>query len=176
MSREARGRSGTSGTTGPFRGFLVLYSSWKTVLTNAVFFAVYYAAFYEVIVRSNSGFFLLAVPYYLFALLVLASSVLATVALRYVVLYRRKRMLEGLAQSPIGLAAGALVASCACALPLVAPVLYFLGLNSLEVSGLISFLAAYQGSIIATIVVLDALAVYYYLRLISRSVLALGRA
>ena len=166
-------RGQVSHRRGTLGGLITLYSSWKTLVTNAVFFGVYYAAFYEVIVRSNSGFFLLTVPYYLFVLLVLASSVLATVALRYVLLYRRKRILEGLAQSPVGLAVGAFVASCACALPLVAPLLYFLGLNSLEVSGVISFLAAYQGRIIAAIVVLDVLAVYYYLRLISRAGIAL---
>lgn len=174
MSRK-RAATARPPHVGAARGFLVLYASWKTLVTNAIFFVVYYAAFYEAIVRSNSGFFVLAVPYYLFVLLILASSVLATVALRYAVLYRRRRMLEGLAQSPISLGLGAIVASCACALPLVAPVLYFLGLNALEVSGVISFLAAYQGTIIAGIVLLDLLAVYYYLWLISRSGLSLGR-
>ena len=156
------------GSLRTLRGFLSLYSSWKTPATNVVFFVVYYVAFYEVVVRSNSGFFILTVPYYLFFFLVLASSVLATVALRYVLIYRRRRVLEGLAQSPVGLAVGALVASCACALPLLAPALYFIGLNALEVSGVISFLAAYQGTIMAVIVLVDVVAIYYYLWLMSR--------
>jgi hypothetical protein len=65
-------------------------------------------------------------------------------------------------------ALGAFVAGCSCNLPLLAPIMYFIGLNSLEVSGVISFLAAYQQTIIDIIVVIDALSIYYYLRLIAR--------
>ncbi len=155
--------------TGVLRSFLSLYSSWKTLLTNAALFAVYYAAFYESIVRSNAGYFLLAIPYYLFLLLILASSVLATVAASYLRASRRARSLTGVAQSPVSVALGAVVASCACSLPLVGPVLYFVGLNAVEVSGVESFLASYQEAIIWAIVVLDACGILYYLRLVSRS-------
>jgi len=69
-------------------------------------------------------------------------------------------------------AVGAIVASCACSIPLIGPVLYFIGLNAIEVSGVISFLASYQEIIIEAIVVLDAVGIIYYLRLMSRSGLA----
>jgi len=151
-----------------------LYSSWKTLLTNAAFFAAYYLLFYELIVRSNAGFFLLTIPYTLLVLIVLASSMQATVAVFYLRLALRRRSFTGVAQSPIGVALGAFVASCSCNLPLIGPLLYFIGLNSLEVSGVLSFLAAYQQAIVEAIVVVDALSIFYYLRQISRS--GFGRA
>jgi hypothetical protein len=163
---EARGRGSEAGV---LRSLAALYSSRATLPVNAALFAAYYLLFYETIVRSNGGFFLLAVPYPLFLSLVLASSVLATVALSYLRTSRRVRDLTGVAQSPISLAAGALVASCACSIPLLAPLLYLIGLNAIEVSGVVSFLAAYQSTITGAIVVLDVASVFYYLRLISRA-------
>jgi hypothetical protein len=154
---------------GVLRTFVTLYTSWTTLLTNAVFFGAYYLLFYEMIINSNSGFFLLSIPFSLLVLFVLASSALATVAVSYLRLTLRRRTLPGIAQSPIGVALGAFVASCSCNLPLLVPVMYFLGLNAVEVSGVISFLAAYQQTIVEAIVLIDALSIYYYLRLISRS-------
>lgn len=138
-------------------------------MTNAVLFVAYYLLFYEMIVHANSGFFLLTIPYALLVLFVLASSALATVAIAYIRISIRHRGLTGAAGSPIGVAVGAFVASCSCNLPLLAPVLYFVGLNSLEVSGVISFLAAYQQAIVEAIVLVDVASIYYYLRQISRA-------
>jgi hypothetical protein len=159
---------------GVLRTFVALYSSWKTLLTNVIFFVAYYILFYEMITHSNAGFFLLTIPFSLLLLFVLASSALATVAVSYLRLSLRRRSLPGVAQSPIGVAVGAFVAGCSCNLPLIAPVMYFIGLNSLEVSGVISFLAAYQQTIVEAIVVIDVLSIFYYLRQISRA--GFGRA
>jgi hypothetical protein len=172
-SSLARKRGGANGL-GLLRAFVSLYSSWKMFLTNAVFFAAYYLLFYELIVRSNAGFFLLTIPYSLLVVLVLASSMQATVAASYLRLALQRRSLAGVAQSPIGVALGAFVATCSCNLPILGPLLYFIGLNSLEVSGILSFLAAYQQAIVEAIVVVDVLSIVYYLRQISRS--GLGRA
>ena len=76
----------------------------------------------------------------------------ATVAVSYLRLALRRRSLPGVAQSPIGVALGAFVATCSCNLPFIGPLLYFIGLNSLEVSGVLSFLAAYQQAIVEAIV------------------------
>ena len=159
---------------GSLRTLARLYSSWKTLLMNAVFFGAYYLLFYEAIVRSNAGYFLLTIPLSLLVLIVLASSIQATVAVSYLRLALRRRSVSGVAQSPIGVALGAFVATCSCNLPLIGPVLYFIGLNSLEVSGVLSFLAAYQQAIVEAIVVIDALSIFYYLRQISRA--GFGRA
>ena len=168
MSRNlSQGRG--SQEPGFLRVFVSLYSSWKTILANAVFFAAYYLLFYELIVRSNAGYFLLTIPYSLLVLIVLASSMQATVAVFYLRLALRRRSLAGVAQSPVGVALGAFVATCSCNLPLIGPLLYFIGLNSLEVSGVLSFLAAYQQAIVEAIVAVDVLSIVYYLRQISRS-------
>ncbi len=154
---------------GVLRTFAQLYSSWKTLVMNAAFFAAYYVFFYALILSSNSGFFLLAIPLWLLVLFVLASSALATVAVSYLRISFKRRTLTGVIESPVGLAVGALVATCSCNLPLIAPVLYFVGLNSLEVSGAISFLAAYQQTVVEAIVAINLVSIYYYLRQISRA-------
>jgi hypothetical protein len=136
---------------------------------NGVFFVAYYLLFYELILSSNSGYFLLAIPFPLLIAFVLASSALATVAVSYLRISLRRRVLPGVVESPVGLALGALVATCSCNLPLLAPAMYFIGLNSLEVSGVISFLAAYQETIVGAIVIINVLSIYYYLKQISRS-------
>jgi hypothetical protein len=161
--------NGRANQAGVLRSLVVLYSSWTTLLTNGVFFVVYYAIFYLFITDSNFGYFLLTIPFYLLVLLVLASSSLATVAVSYLRLSRRKSTLPGIVQSPIGIGLGALVASCACSLPLLGPALLFIGLNAVEVSGVISFFASYQETILQAIIILDLVSIYYYLRLISRS-------
>ncbi len=152
----------TQGTdeAGVLRTLVSLYSSWKTLVTNSIFFAAYYLLFYELIVRSNSGYFLLSIPFYLLVLFVLASSALATVAVAYLLISLRRRSLPGIAQSPIGVAIGTFVVRCSCNLPLLAHMMYFIGLNSLEVSGVVSFLAAYPAAIVGAIVVVDALSIY----------------
>lgn len=154
---------------GVLHNLVVLYSSWTTVLTNGLFFAGYYALFYAVIVYSNSGYFLLSISSYLLVLLVLTSSCSATIAVSYLRITRRRNSIPGVAESPVGVALGALVASCACTLPVLAPVLYFIGLNAVEVSGVISFLASYQSVIFEAIIATNLVSIYYYLRLISRS-------
>jgi hypothetical protein len=158
---------------GIIRSLVALYSSWTTLLTNALLFAAYYVVFYEVIVYSNSGYFILAVPSYLLALLVFSSSFSATVAISYLKISRRRRSIPGVMESPVGVAVGAFVASCSCTIPLIAPALYFVGLNALEVSGVISFLASFQTAIFEAIIAFNLLSIYYYLRLVSRS--GLGR-
>jgi hypothetical protein len=165
---RAKARRGTA-EAGVLRTLVSLYSSWTTLLMNAVFFAAYYLLFYELILRSNSGYFLLAIPLSLLVAFVLASSALATVAVSYLRISLRRRVLPGVVESPVGLALGAIVATCSCNLPLLAPAMYFIGLNSLEVSGVISFLAAYQQAIVWAIVAINVLSIYYYLRQISRS-------
>jgi hypothetical protein len=166
QSVKARMRANEAGI---LRSLVALYSSWTTLLTNGLLFVAYYALFYEVIVYSNSGYFLLTIPSYLLVLLVLTSSCSATIAVSYLRVSRRRRSIPGVVESPVGVALGALVASCSCSLPLLAPTLYFIGLNAIEVSGVISFLASYQAAIFEAIIAFNLLSIYYYLRLFSRS-------
>lgn len=153
---------------GVIRALVSLYSSWKTLLINAVLFVGYYLLFYGLVVRSNSGFFLLTIPISLLVVFVLSSSALATVAVSYLRISLKRRAVSGVVESPVGIAVGAIVATCSCNLPLLAPAMYFIGLNSIEVSGVISFLAAYQEEIVGAIVAINVGSIYYYLRQISR--------
>jgi hypothetical protein len=168
---ESRTTKSNHGKRGPglLRTLVSLYSSPSTLAINVFFFVGYYVLFYEVIVRSNSGLFILTIPFPLLVAFVLASSLLATVAVEYLRISLRRRGVPGVAGSPLSVAVGAFVASCSCNLPLLAPLLYFIGLNSLEVSGVISFLAAYQQTIVEALILLDIASLYYYLKQISRA-------
>jgi hypothetical protein len=156
-------------SVGILQSLVFLYSSWTTLLTNVVLFVGYYLFFYEVMSYSNLGLFLITIPYYLLVVLVFVSSCSATVALSFLRISRRRKSIAGMAESSIGVAVGAFVASCSCSLPLLAPVLYFIGLNAIEVSGVISFLASYQTDILGVIILINTVAIYYYLRLVSQS-------
>jgi len=152
----------------PLRSLVLLYSSVATIALNLAFAAVYYGLFYLVIQYSNFGNFLLTIPISLLLLFVASSSILATVAVRFVMLSARRRLLA-LAPGPVAFAVGSVVASCACNIPLLAPLLYFVGLNALAVSSVLAFLAQYQVYVMAAIVLVNALSTYYYLRLIARA-------
>ena len=145
-----------------------LYSSSRTIVINSLFLVVYSLFFYLVIRYSNFGYFLLTIPLALLLLFVASSSVLATVAVRFIWLSAARRRFLALAPSPTALVVGSVVASCACNIPVLGPVLYFLGLNALAVSSVISFIAQYQVYIVSAIVLVNAASTYYYLRLISR--------
>lgn len=152
-----------------WHGLVSLYSSLFTLFLNAVLFLAYYYLFTVVIEYSNFGIFLVTVPVYLVFLLVLTSSMLATAASVYLRRsLRLRRVAIGLSQSPIAFVVGTVVASCACNVPILAPVLYLIGLNALEVSSAIAFLARFQEPIIGIIVLLNVCCIYYYLGLLSR--------
>jgi len=148
---------------------VAVYSSVPTIILNLSLLAVYYSIFYLLIRYSNFGYFLLTIPLSLLLLFVASSSVLTTVAVRFFLLSAKRRRLLALAPSPIAFIVGSVVASCACNIPLLAPVLYLLGLNALAVSGVLSFLAQFQVYIISSLVIVNAASTYYYLRLISRA-------
>ena len=65
----------------------------------------------------------------------------------------------------VTVAVGTMVVSCACEAPILAPLLYFLGMNSLGVSAVISSLAKYQGPLVLVMTGLNAISSLYYLRL-----------
>ena len=65
--------------------------------------------------------------------------------------------------------AGTAVVSCACSAPLLAPLFYFVGMNSLGVSSVISSLAQLQEPLVLGMIALNALSVLYYLKLIGAS-------
>jgi len=147
--------------------FARLYSSPGTLAMGVALFGFYWVLFYELIKYAGEGFFLVAVPLPLLVLFVLSSSVLATVSIAYLrSSTRRRRGAVGVAQSPLTLAAGTAVVTCACNIPLLGPLLYAIGMNSLSVSAVISSLAQYQEPLVLAMIGLNALSACYYLRLI----------
>ena len=152
------------------RTFARLFSSPRTLALSAVLFVCYWVLFYELIRYAGQGYFLVAVPLYLLVLFVLSSSILATVGIEYLrAATRRRRGAVGFAQSPLTVLAGTAVVSCACNIPLLAPLLYFVGMNSLGVSAVISSLAQLQVPLVVAMTGLNALSVLYYLKLMGAS-------
>jgi hypothetical protein len=149
------------------RTFYRLFTSPSTVALCASLFAAYWLAFFELIKYAGRGYFLVSVPVLVLVLFVLSSSALSTVTLSYLrTARRRRRGVVGAAQSPLTVAVGTAVVSCACELPFVAPLLYFLGMNSLGVSAVVSSLAQLQEPLVLAMTGLNAVSVLYYLKLI----------
>jgi hypothetical protein len=159
------------------RTFARLFSSPGTLATCAVLFGFYWVVFYELVRYAGQGYFLVAAPLSLLVLFVLSSSVLATISIAYLRLAaRRRRGAVGVAQSPLMVAAGTAVVTCACNLPLLAPLLYSIGMNSLSVSAVISSFARFQEPLVLAMTGLNALSACYYLKLLGAVQRGAGRA
>lgn len=149
------------------RTFARLFSSPGTIAIAVVISVGYWIVFYELIRYAGQGYFLVSVPLPLLVIFVLSSSVLATISIAYIRLAARKsRGAVGVAQSPLMVAAGTAVVTCACNIPLLGPLLYSVGLNSLAVSTVLSSLARFQEPLVLAMMVLNALSACYYLKLI----------
>jgi len=149
------------------RTFARLFSSPRTLATCAVLSGFYWVVFYELVRYAGEGYFLVAAPLPLLVIFVLSSSVLATISIAYLRLAaRRRRGAIGVAQSPLMVAAGTVVVSCACNVPLLAPLLYSIGMNSLSVSAVISSLARFQEPLVLAMTGLNAVSACYYLNLL----------
>jgi len=147
--------------------FARVFSSPWTLATEAVVFAIYWFVFYDLVRYASSGFFLVEVPVWLLVVFVFSSSVLATLAITYLrAATRKRRSALGMAQSPIMVAAGTAVVTCACNIPLLGPFLYFIGMNSVGVSVVISEVARIQEPLVTAMIAVNALTAVYYLRLI----------
>lgn len=152
-----------------FRALRDVYSSKVNILVNLIALLVYYAIFYLGIKLSNSGIFLVTIPGYLLYSFLITSSILFTVGFHYFRTSMRKRqiMMAG-TTSALGVMVGTIVASCTCSVPLVAPLLYFLGVNAVGVGFVISTIADFQTQLIIGIILADVFLIYLYLRQLSR--------
>ena len=147
--------------------FVRLFTTPAILGLSVALFAFYWAVFFELIKYAGKGFFLVTVPLEMLVLFVVSSAVLSTVSIAYLRSARRTRKgVIGAAQSPLSVALGTVVVSCACELPFVAPLLYFLGMNSLGVSAVISSIAQVQEPMVLAMTALNAVSSLYYLRLI----------
>lgn len=156
--------------------FVRLFSKPPILGLSAVLFALYWAVFFELIKYAGKGYFLVTVPLQLLVLFVVSSAILSTLSIAYLrTAARKSKGVVAAAQSPLTVAVGTVVVSCACELPFVAPLLYFLGMNSLGVSAVISSLAQVQEPLVIAMTALNAVSSLYYLGLIGAATVHLPR-
>ncbi len=149
------------------------FSPKLVLLATGVSFSGYSALFYYSIERMNLGLYSSTLPFPLVVLLILSSSVEAALSVNLIVSAIRTYLIAaGLSGSAVTFAAGLTVASCACNVPLLASLLYFLGANTLQVSAVLVFLADYQLPIALALVLANGLLSYLTFR---RLVLLGGR-
>ena len=159
---------GTSG--GIAQEFVRTFSAPINVGLCVALFAAYWLVFFELIKYAGRGFFLVTVPLPLLIAFIISSALLSTLSVAYLrSAYRKRRGVIAAAQSPIAVAVGTVVVSCACEIPFLAPLLYFLGMGSLGVSAVVSYLAQVQEPLIVVLTVLNVVSAVYYLRLIGAS-------
>jgi hypothetical protein len=139
--------------------------NWKYLVLNLVTFSAYYLGFRYLISSSDYGFVLITVPMYLVYLLIGSASVLFTLSVYSLFMglprSNRKSAPSGFF-SAFSVFLGGLSAGCACQAPILYGFLYFLGLNSLEASGLVSIFADHETGILESIIALNALLILFF--------------
>ncbi|MGC8586671.1 MAG: hypothetical protein ACP5K9_00030 [Candidatus Micrarchaeia archaeon] len=139
-----------------------IYSSYFYWAATAIAAIAYY--FFYMFVISTEHILFVQAPMLMVYLLIISSSVLLAVAIysiRQLVHVSRSVATGG--WSVFASAAGTALISCGCESPIIAPMLYLLGLNALEVSSMLSYIAAYQAYLLAALFVLNLAILYYSL-------------
>ena len=148
------------------RGSLLVsvFSSWIYPVIALAGAIAYFALFAYMIKLSNYGIFIVTVPIYLVYAMVLTAGILLALGVYSVrmALLRPAAGAEEGALSVILPTVGGLVATCACNYSLFGLLLVSIGISSLEVSGIMAAVAAYQLWILSAIIVINLLLIYYY--------------
>jgi hypothetical protein len=117
------------------------------------------------VASSNYGIFLISVPVYIVYLMVGTAGILLALgifSIRNALLGATAAAEEGVLSAALP-SIGSLAVTCSCTYPFLGTVLLFFGASSLEVSAVISYVAAYQAWILAAIIVVNLLLIHYYL-------------
>ncbi len=130
---------------------------------------IYFLIFYNLIIASNYGIFLVTVPIYLVYAMIATAGILLSLGAFSIstALLSRASGLGGGAFSAILPTVGGLVATCACSYSILASLLAFAGINAFEVSGIVSGIALYQLWIMSAIVALNLIMIFYYSGLVA---------
>lgn len=162
-----------SPSLGPrLRILATIYRSPKYVVLSVIAAAAYYEVFAYFVSLNNFGIVIFSAPVYLVYLLAITASLLLTITIYSVSLRLRQGMQ---ASSPAGLLAsittivGGTVAGCACQAPILYNLLYFVGLNAFEASGVVTLLIAYSVEINSFLILLNLAAAYLLLSKISKA-------
>lgn len=131
---------------------------------------VYYLFIKYIITVSSHGVFFVVVPTYILYLLSVTSALLLTVSAYTINLSFRYSTLgieDGLASAATTFI-GSLVTSCGCSAPILAVILYGLGVNAIGVSSAITFIAVNQVWLLTAVILLNLILVYYSLGKVSK--------
>ncbi len=142
-----------------------VYSKPMPIIVTAIFIVMYYVLFQSITSISNQGLApILTTPSYLIYSLVLTSAVLlflSAYSLKISLYNIRSNLGSGISVGSTVI--GALIAGCECQAPILSIIMYNLGLNSISVSTLLSFVGEYETIIIFVLVLSNILYIYYNL-------------
>ena len=145
--------------------FAVVFSRKLYIAIAAAGSLLFYYLFYYLVAAENYGAFILFIPVYLLYALVLTSGVLFAISVFTVAnsIASRRLGVEGSIVGVLMPSIGGMVASCACAFPIMTSVLLFFGVNTLEAAGIISIVNSYQSWIMLAMIAANLAMIYYYL-------------
>ncbi len=142
-----------------------VYSKPMPIIVTAIFIAMYYVLFQSITSISNHGLApILTTPAYLIYALVITSAVLlflSAYSLKLSLYDIRNNLGSGISVGSTVI--GALIAGCDCQAPILSIIMYNLGLNSIFVSNIISFVGEYETIIIFALVLSNIVYIYYNL-------------
>jgi len=127
-----------------------------------------YTLIYLAIISTNKFIILSGLLEVLIGLLILSSSILLVIATFIIKNASKPSGYAGGAYSVIVSLLGSLFVSCGCQAPLLATLLYFIGLNAVEASYLYSFFASYNAFILLAFIIINIFLIYYYLGMASQ--------
>ena len=148
--------------------------TFKHIFTKRLYFfefvlgSLIYTLIYLAIVNTNKFIILGWLSEVLMGLLILSSSILLVIATFIIKSASKPSGYAGGAYSVIVSLLGSLFVSCGCQAPLLATLLYFIGLNAVEASFLYSFFASYNAFILLAFIIINIFLTYYYLGMASQ--------
>jgi hypothetical protein len=153
------------------RVLATMYRSPRYAILTAAAAGVYYYLFNYFVSLDNRGIVIYSGPVYLVYLLAITAAILLTITVYSLSL----RLRHGVkASSRAGFLAsfstvvGGCITGCACQAPILYNILYFVGLNAFEASGIVSTLLSYDFEINVALILLNLVAAYWLLSKISR--------
>ncbi len=147
------------------RTFAAIFARKRYMAIAAAGALLFYYLFYYLVSAENYGAFILLMSPYLLYALVVTSGILFAISVFAVAnsLASRRMGIEGGIIGVLMPSIGGVVASCACTFPIIASVLLFFGVNTLEAAGIISLVNSYQLWIMLAMIAANLAIIYYYL-------------
>lgn len=135
------------------------------IMVFAVSALAYYALFYYVII-SSSHVFITNTPVYLIYAVSLSSALVLAASLytARISISSAKRAASGSSASMLTVLSGSIISGCGCSTPILGSLLYPLGMNSIGVWGIVSFVNTYQNYLMGIIIAINVTLFFYYVR------------